>query len=501
VLNQWETWFDQMDEAGITIYLFLYDDSARIWDTGNSVGTAEQQFVQGIVNRFEHHANLIWVVAEEYEERYTPTRVSNIAAVIRGADNYDHPIAVHQLGGLDFSALANDPNIDQYSIQYNQSTADLLHAGMVQAFNTAAGRYNLNLSEAASWGSGATARRKAWAAAMGGAYVMGLGMDVAGTPLSDLQDLGRLRVFMEGTEFVRMSPRDDLANGATQYVLADPDRSYIVYASNLSGSLGLKSITAGTYEFMWFDVVTGAAAFQTRTLAAGNQVWSKPAGIGNELALYIRRVDAQTTTNAPPTAHNQSYTTQPGTPVSVSLSYSDFDGPGPYSFTITSPPAHGTLSGTGANRTYTPNTGFTGTDTMSFRVNDGQANSNNATIKPLRIEAESMTLSTYSTESSALVSGGSMISLKGGAALESGVATWTYSGPSGQFNVVIGYIDENDGVAQLEVRISGQTIEERRRNWSTRGSTIWNCCPLARRTFRLRLPAAASPPGKVRRSR
>ena len=34
-------------------------------------------------------------------------------------------------------------------------------------------------------------------------------------------------------------------------------------------------------------------------------------------------------------------------------------------------PANGTLSGTGANLTYTPNPGFTGTDTFTWDANDG----------------------------------------------------------------------------------------------------------------------------------
>ena len=50
-----------------------------------------------------------------------------------------------------------------------------LHKGMVEAWRKAKGRYNLNMSEAANHGQGATARKKHWACAMGGAYAMALG--------------------------------------------------------------------------------------------------------------------------------------------------------------------------------------------------------------------------------------------------------------------------------------------------------------------------------------
>ena len=121
--------------------------------------------------------HLVWVVGEEYSERYTKKRASAIAATIRAADDRDHVIGVHQLSGLKFD-FPSDPNIDQFLIQY-KGTASELHSGVVQAFSTAGGQYNLNMSEAANYGTGAVARQKSWAAAMAGAYVMVLGMDIA----------------------------------------------------------------------------------------------------------------------------------------------------------------------------------------------------------------------------------------------------------------------------------------------------------------------------------
>ncbi|HEX8411087.1 MAG TPA: Ig-like domain-containing protein, partial [Thermoanaerobaculia bacterium] len=49
-------------------------------------------------------------------------------------------------------------------------------------------------------------------------------------------------------------------------------------------------------------------------------------------------------------------------------------------YTIVTQPAHGTLSGSGANQTYTPAPDFNGTDTFTFRVSDGTRNSNTATM-------------------------------------------------------------------------------------------------------------------------
>ncbi len=290
VLKQWNRWFRRMDRKGITIFFIFYDDSADPWQTGDSVGSEERAFLRTLVNAFSHHNHLIWVVAEEYQERLTPTRVSRIAAQIRSADSSEHPIAVHKLNGLRFEEFADDPNIDQFAIQYHAFSPDDQHEGMLMAFKEAAGRYNLNMAEAPSWGSGAVARKKAWAVAMGGAYVMAYQMDIESTPPSDLRDLGLLKDFMEATDFATMEPRDDLARGATLYVLANPGSSYIAYADQGNGALGIADLRQGEYELFWIDTATGASQTQRKSLSAGTHSFERPSKIGAEAALYLRRL-------------------------------------------------------------------------------------------------------------------------------------------------------------------------------------------------------------------
>jgi hypothetical protein len=125
---------------------------------------------------------------------------------------------------------------------------------------------------------------------MGGAYVMILGMDIAGTEVSDLEDCGRLVRFFESTDFYQMAPHDELAFGGTEYVLARPGDSYIAYASNLSGQIGLRQMMQGSYDLKWYDVATGGEVRQRGVaVSAGDRAWSRPPGIGSELALYVKR--------------------------------------------------------------------------------------------------------------------------------------------------------------------------------------------------------------------
>ncbi len=290
VLKQWNKWFKRMDRNGITIFFIFYDDSADPWQTGDSVGSAERAFIRALVKEFSHYNHLIWVVAEEYQERLSPTRVSRIAAQIRAADRRHHPIAVHKLNGLSFDEFADDPNIDQFAIQFHANEARDQHEGMLLAFREAAGRYNLNMAESPNWGSGAVARKKAWAVAMGGAYVMAYQMDIESTPPSDLADLGRLKSFMESTEFNTMEPRDDLARESTLYVLAKPGAGYIAYTDRGGGPLGVADVHQGEYQLRWLDTASGAQETQRKSLAAGTHSFQRPSKIGAEAVLYLRRV-------------------------------------------------------------------------------------------------------------------------------------------------------------------------------------------------------------------
>ncbi|MFN8487764.1 MAG: Ig-like domain-containing protein [Caldilineaceae bacterium] len=84
-------------------------------------------------------------------------------------------------------------------------------------------------------------------------------------------------------------------------------------------------------------------------------------------------------TNNPPVANDQSVTTAQNTAVNITLTASDADND-PLTYSIVSNPSHGGLSGAPPNLTYTPNAGFSGSDSFTFKVNDGKADSNIATV-------------------------------------------------------------------------------------------------------------------------
>jgi hypothetical protein len=97
------------------------------------------------------------------------------------------------------------------------------------------------------------------------------------------------------------------------------------------------------------------------------------------VAIEIRPGAGGIPSNRAPVAQNGTASTQRDTPVNIALVATDPDGDA-LTYRVVTPPAQGTLSGAGANRTYTPNAGYTGGDSFSFVANDGQVDSNVATI-------------------------------------------------------------------------------------------------------------------------
>src|SRR5205814_2256431 len=78
--------------------------------------------------------------------------------------------------------------------------------------------------------------------------------------------------------------------------------------------------------------------------------------------------------NDAPVASAQSVTTAEDTAKSIALAATDVDGDA-LSYVVVTGPAHGTLTGTAPALTYTPAANYNGTDSFTFRANDGKVDS------------------------------------------------------------------------------------------------------------------------------
>ena len=86
-----------------------------------------------------------------------------------------------------------------------------------------------------------------------------------------------------------------------------------------------------------------------------------------------------TPVNDAPIATNQPVTTAEDTTVLITLTAGDVDG-NTLTYSVVTSPVNGSLSGVAPNLNYTPNSDFNGSDSFTFQVSDGTANSNIATV-------------------------------------------------------------------------------------------------------------------------
>ncbi|MCY7350637.1 MAG: hypothetical protein LH606_08205 [Cytophagaceae bacterium] len=320
-IAQWKVWFDQIRDAGVVLFLFVYDDGTHPFDDGGcasngTVSDAETGFVRQMANEFKAYPNLVWVVQEEYrfikakksDANTTPcnnaraNRARNLAALIKQTDEHQHPVGVHHNIGLPMQ-FTGDKAVDVY-VQQAQVTKtgmhlDTLHAQGLMGFDPRH-RYAYVMGEAYDWhrklliANDRTMLRKSYyASAMAGGGVMVLAMFDGKTPdPSDemLTDMRRMQTFFESIPFNDLAPNDALRQGNTRWILAAPEKGhYLLYSPDNPAMLGVRALRAGTYSLTWFDPATGVRKTGAKVTAAGDTQFPKPAGMGAEVVLFLTK--------------------------------------------------------------------------------------------------------------------------------------------------------------------------------------------------------------------
>lgn len=318
IIKQWQGWLDQMREANITAFLFIYDDGSHPFDDGGcrnngKIENEENNFIKSIVDAFKDYPNLIWIIQEEFKyvnrqgrseiERKPCSveraiKMKNLACLIKKYDDYKHIIGVHHNLG-DEMHFPNDPNIDMYVQQADTRKGDLekLHTDGVTAFDIQ-NRFIYVMGEAFDWGhklmesmDRTNLRRSYYATALAGGYPLALGMFSDNDPSSEmLKDLRVLQNFFESTNFNEMYPMDKLKNGDTDWVLAtENSENFILYGYKNPKNLSVLGVKKGKYLLKWMDPLNGEIIVEKKIIATGNVNFEKPKSIGEEAVLYIKR--------------------------------------------------------------------------------------------------------------------------------------------------------------------------------------------------------------------
>jgi Big-like domain-containing protein len=138
-------------------------------------------------------------------------------------------------------------------------------------------------------------------------------------------------------------------------------------------------------------VASGAAA-ETSTVGTKAFVVTAIDTAGNQAMHTVTYtvVPTVTASNAAPVAHEQAVSVPQNTSMPITLAASDANGDSLTYIVVTSP-THGTLTGTAPNLTYTPTPDYLGTESFTFKANDGKSDSNAAIVSSTVVHGTAMT--------------------------------------------------------------------------------------------------------------
>ena len=150
----------------------------------------------------------------------------------------------------------------------------------------------------------------------------------------------------------------------------DADNDPLSYSITTQPTLGSLSGTAPNLTYIPFANATGADSF---TYLVND-------GIADSvIATVVIDVQAAEPVNEAPVANGQSLTTAFGQPLDLVLTGRDPEQMA-LVFNVVTQPQGGVLSGTGADLVYTPDTNFSGVDSFTFNVSDGELIGASATV-------------------------------------------------------------------------------------------------------------------------
>jgi large repetitive protein len=160
------------------------------------------------------------------------------------------------------------------------------------------------------------------------------------------------------------------ANGTLS--ATDIDSAVLTYSTSSNPTHGIISA---------FSTSTGLFTYTPNTNYVGGDSFTFKANDGALTSNVATATITVSAVNHAPTANASSTTTNEDTAVAITLTGSDTDVPAQtLTYSVVTGPAHGTLTGTAPNLTYTPIANYVGGDSFTFKANDGVLDSTPATV-------------------------------------------------------------------------------------------------------------------------
>lgn len=311
VLDQWDHWISLMEENNIILHLEFYNDATDVEQMGwtlqpnGDLHPEEISFFREIVEKFKYHKNIMWGLEESCNKlpRSRTLHFKKLAALIAKIDNHNHPIIQSFVipedpegdfpgGGGTSDDYIDDPNIKVVTwlhLNPHKDDFEAQHQEYLKYYHRDSKYFVVMKNETYHHPrKGKHSRIYMWSCAMAGLHSLEAYHHAHDGADSTLAQDGFINQFLEATDYHRLLPRDDLASGSTNWVLARPGHSYITYTYNYTEPMGLEGMVPGTYDLRWLDAHSGQTDLQKNIMVTwGENLWQKPASFGNEIVVYL----------------------------------------------------------------------------------------------------------------------------------------------------------------------------------------------------------------------
>jgi len=295
----------------------------------------------------------------------------NTTATFSKAGDYTFQVTVTDAGGLTATSSVN-VTVDQTltSIVLSPASATVTTSATQQFTATALDQFATSLTTQPTF---------TWSVS-GGGTIDASGLFMAGTIPGGPYTVTATSGSVSGTASVTVTKINHPPVAYPQSVTTDEDTAVVI---TLTGSdEDLDPLTFAVTSGPQHGTLSGTGANRTYTPAANYNDADSFAFVVNDGQVNSSAATVNitvTAVNDAPVANAQSVTTQQDTALAITLTGSDVDGD-TLTYSVVTAPSHGTLSGTAPNLTYTPTSGYSGSDSFTFKVNDGALDSAAATV-------------------------------------------------------------------------------------------------------------------------
>ena len=289
-LQLWEDLFTYIQDKGIVLHIVLTDDSA--WHDFN-----HELYYREMVARFGHHPGIIWNIGEEANEIYSDLEQIDLAGMLKEIDPYEHPVVVHRLavwpffgnvnfdatsiqpidGGKDFTTTElGDQNgvtiihrergaavgrpipimIDELPrvTQVTEATRIKMRSKVLYPIYFGGGNFELHFND-----------------------IFGEGGSVSFKDLAPmLEDMRRVREFLETLPFHSMEPCEGVVSGRGSHCFGKHGEVYAIYLPT-GGSIDVNLPRGGSkYNVSWFDPRSGGVHVLGKVSGGDQRSFSAP---------------------------------------------------------------------------------------------------------------------------------------------------------------------------------------------------------------------------------